>query len=161
MILNDCRSAQGQEIPSRREPNAACPIIEHRSPRSGARGIVIRRIPTPSGLRAMRRIATGLFIGVTILYVSAHLMERTHPWAAFVGALAEAAMVGALADWFAVTALFRHPLGIPIPHTAVIPRSKDRIGEGLGRFVEETFRRLESSPRRFRAPTSPVVWRTG
>lgn len=87
----------------------------------------------------MRRVATGLLIAVSILYVIAHLMERTHPWAAFVRAFAEAAMVGALADWFAVTALFRHPLGIPIPHTAVIPRSKDRIGEGLGRFVEENF----------------------
>ncbi|HWK48342.1 MAG TPA: DUF445 domain-containing protein, partial [Steroidobacter sp.] len=69
----------------------------------------------------------------------AYVLERTHPWVAYVRAFAEAAMVGALADWFAVTALFRHPLGIPIPHTAVIPRSKDRIGEGLGRFVEENF----------------------
>lgn len=97
------------------------------------------RDPTAGGLRAMRRVATGLLIGVSILYVIAHLMERTHPWAAFVRAFAEAAMVGALADWFAVTALFRHPLGIPVPHTAVIPKSKDRIGEGLGRFVEENF----------------------
>jgi len=87
----------------------------------------------------MRRVATGLLIAVSILYVIAYVLERTHPWVAYVRAFAEAAMVGALADWFAVTALFRHPLGIPIPHTAVIPRSKDRIGEGLGRFVEENF----------------------
>lgn len=99
----------------------------------------MQRTPTPRGLRQMRRVATGLLIAVSILYVIAYVLERTHPWVAYVRAFAEAAMVGALADWFAVTALFRHPLGIPIPHTAVIPRSKDRIGEGLGRFVEENF----------------------
>ena len=99
----------------------------------------MRPIPTPLGLRTMRRVATGLLIGVSILYVIASLLERTQAWAGFVRAFAEAAMVGALADWFAVTALFRHPLGIPIPHTAVIPKGKDRIGEGLGRFVEENF----------------------
>lgn len=98
----------------------------------------MNRNPT-AGLRPMRRVATGLLIAVSTLYVIAHLLERTYPWMAFVRAFAEAAMVGALADWFAVTALFRHPLGIPIPHTAVIPRSKDRIGAGLGRFVEENF----------------------
>lgn len=99
----------------------------------------MQRIVIPAGLRRMRRVATGLLIAVSILYVVAYTLERTYPWVAFVRAFAEAAMVGALADWFAVTALFRHPLGIPIPHTAVIPRNKDRIGEGLGRFVEENF----------------------
>ena len=99
----------------------------------------MQRIAIPAGLRRMRRVATGLLIAVSILYVVAYMLERTHPWLAYVRAFAEAAMIGALADWFAVTALFRHPLGIPIPHTAVIPRNKDRIGEGLGRFVEENF----------------------
>ncbi|MGH6658167.1 MAG: DUF445 domain-containing protein, partial [Sphingomicrobium sp.] len=61
------------------------------------------------------------------------------PWLSFVEAFAEAAMVGGLADWFAVTALFRHPLGLPIPHTAIIPRNKDRIGEALANFLRENF----------------------
>ncbi len=60
-------------------------------------------------------------------------------WVGYVGAAAEAGMVGALADWFAVTALFKHPLGIPIPHTAIIKRKKDQLGEGLGTFVRENF----------------------
>jgi uncharacterized membrane-anchored protein YjiN (DUF445 family) len=66
-------------------------------------------------------------------------LEGDHSWLAYVRATAEAAMVGALADWFAVTALFRHPLGIPIPHTAIIPNRKDDIGRGLGTFVERNF----------------------
>src|SRR5215475_12249094 len=60
-------------------------------------------------------------------------------WLAWTYAFAEAAAVGAIADWFAVTALFRHPLGLPIPHTSIIPRNKDQIGESLGRFVEQHF----------------------
>src|SRR5688572_753423 len=60
-------------------------------------------------------------------------------WIGLVWSAAEAALVGGLADWFAVTALFRRPLGLPIPHTAIIPRNKDRIGEGLGRFIERNF----------------------
>jgi uncharacterized membrane-anchored protein YjiN (DUF445 family) len=71
--------------------------------------------------------------------VAALLLERTYPWVGFVRAFAEAAMVGALADWFAVTALFRHPLGLPIPHTAIIPRRKESIGASIGRFVEDNF----------------------
>ena len=61
------------------------------------------------------------------------------PALGYVKAFAEAAMVGGLADWFAVTALFRHPLGLPIPHTAIIPRNKDRIGEALANFLKENF----------------------
>jgi uncharacterized membrane-anchored protein YjiN (DUF445 family) len=60
-------------------------------------------------------------------------------WLAWLNAFAEAAMVGALADWFAVTALFRHPMGIPIPHTAIIPRRKDEIGDSMSRFVADNF----------------------
>ena len=62
-------------------------------------------------------------------------LGRPEAWAGWVNAFAEAGMVGALADWFAVVALFRHPMGIPIPHTAIIPRRKDEIGESLARFV--------------------------
>jgi len=66
-------------------------------------------------------------------------LGRPEPWAGWVHAFAEAGMVGALADWFAVVALFRHPMGIPIPHTAIIPNRKDRIGENLARFISDHF----------------------
>ena len=71
-------------------------------------------------------------------------------------AFAEAAMVGGLADWFAVTALFRHPLGLPIPHTAIIPRNKDRIGEALANFLKENFLIPSVVARRMQTSTSPV-----
>ncbi len=90
-------------------------------------------------LAQMRRIATGLLFAMGAVFICAHLYEPAYPALAFVRAFAEAAMVGALADWFAVTALFRHPLGIPIPHTAILPRKKDRLGENLGKFVEQNF----------------------
>jgi uncharacterized membrane-anchored protein YjiN (DUF445 family) len=73
------------------------------------------------------------------VFVLAHHMADVHPAWGFVRAFAEAAMVGGLADWFAVTALFRHPMGIPIPHTAIVPRNKDRIGEQLALFLKENF----------------------
>jgi len=90
-------------------------------------------------LYRMKTIATGLLVGVAALFVVTLLFERRYPWVGFVRAFAEAAMVGALADWFAVTALFRHPLGLPIPHTAIIPRRKDSIGVSIGRFIEDNF----------------------
>ena len=73
------------------------------------------------------------------MFLGAVLFERRYPWLGFVHAMTEAAMVGAIADWFAVTALFRHPLGLRIPHTAIIPRRKDSIGASIGRFVQENF----------------------
>jgi uncharacterized membrane-anchored protein YjiN (DUF445 family) len=90
-------------------------------------------------LSRMKLLATGLLVAAAVLFVGALLLERRFPWVGFVRAFAEAAMVGALADWFAVTALFRHPLGLPIPHTAIIPRRKDSIGVSIGRFVEDNF----------------------
>jgi uncharacterized membrane-anchored protein YjiN (DUF445 family) len=94
-------------------------------------------------LSRMRALATGLLVLMAVVFVAASLAARQWPAAApvlaYVRAFAEAAMVGACADWFAVTALFRRPLGLPIPHTAIIPRSKDRIGEALGRFIVENF----------------------
>lgn len=87
----------------------------------------------------MRRIASGLLLLMALVFVVARLLRARYPAMAFVGAFAEAAMVGAIADWFAVTALFRHPLGIPIPHTAIIPSNKERIGENLGNFLEHNF----------------------
>ena len=90
-------------------------------------------------LDRMKRRATGLLVGATVIFVVSLLLERQFPWLGFVRATAEAAMVGGLADWFAITALFRHPLGIPIPHTAIIPSRKDRIGRSLGGFVQNNF----------------------
>lgn len=91
------------------------------------------------GLGAMRLLALSLLILMMALFLLGRLLEDRHVGFGYLVAFAEAATVGALADWFAVTALFRRPLGLPIPHTAIIPRSKDRIGQGLGRFLEQNF----------------------
>lgn len=90
-------------------------------------------------LRRMKLVATGLLVAVAIVFVLSRTFRDDAGWLEYVEAFAEAAMVGALADWFAVTALFRHPLGVPIPHTAIIPKRKDQIGESLGQFVQENF----------------------
>ena len=89
--------------------------------------------------RAMRRVATGMLVAMAALFALARATAHLHPAIGFVQAFAEAAMVGGLADWFAVTALFRHPLGLPIPHTAIIPRNKDRIGDTLALFLRDNF----------------------
>lgn len=92
-----------------------------------------------SDLKRMRLIATSALAAMAGLYILAKSLEpHAHFWS-YVAAFAEAAMVGALADWFAVVALFRHPLGIPIPHTAIIPANKDRIGKTLAHFVVANF----------------------
>ena len=84
-------------------------------------------------------VATGLLVLMAAVYLAARSAEAIHPAIGFIRAFAEAAMVGGLADWFAVTALFRHPLGLPIPHTAIIPRNKDRIGDTLALFLRDNF----------------------
>lgn len=96
-------------------------------------------MPHPDRLRRTRRVATCLLAAMAVLFVCARLLRPEYPWLGFVAAFAEAAMVGGLADWFAVTALFRHPLGLPIPHTAIIPRNKDRIGASIADFLEHNF----------------------
>ena len=90
-------------------------------------------------LDQMKRRATGLLVGAVVVYVVTLLLEPRYGWVGFVRAMAEAAMIGGLADWFAVTALFRHPMGIPIPHTAIIPSRKDRVARTLGAFVQTNF----------------------
>jgi len=90
-------------------------------------------------LTRTRRLATGLLVAMAVLFIVTSMLQARYPWLSFVSAFAEAAMVGALADWFAVTALFRSPLGLPIPHTAIIPRNKDRIGDSLSDFLEHNF----------------------
>jgi uncharacterized membrane-anchored protein YjiN (DUF445 family) len=88
------------------------------------------------GLRRMRTLAVGLLVFAAVVYLLT--LDRDGFWG-FVNAGAEASMVGAIADWFAVTALFRHPLGLPIPHTALIPRRKDQLAQGLEEFFGENF----------------------
>ncbi|NNF88656.1 MAG: DUF445 domain-containing protein [Acidimicrobiia bacterium] len=90
-------------------------------------------------LKKSRRRATGLLVIVVLIFIATHLFTDGRGFWGFVQAASEAGVVGGIADWFAVTALFRHPLGIPIPHTAVIPRGKDAFGRGLGEFVAQNF----------------------
>lgn len=90
-------------------------------------------------LAQMKWIALGLLLAAGALYLTASSLHDRHPAWSYVAAFSEAAMVGAIADWFAVVALFRHPLGIPIPHTAIIPSNKDRIGENLATFICANF----------------------
>jgi uncharacterized membrane-anchored protein YjiN (DUF445 family) len=101
-------------------------------------------LPMPSlerqqALRQMKVNATGLLVLAAAVFVVCVTVGDGHGVWGYVQAAAEASMVGGLADWFAVTALFRHPLGIPIPHTAIIPRKKDQLGAALGSFVQEHF----------------------
>jgi uncharacterized membrane-anchored protein YjiN (DUF445 family) len=95
--------------------------------------------PVQGGVRGMRVIATGMLVVMAAIFLLATRYQDVHPAWGFVRAFAEAAMVGGLADWFAVTALFRHPLGVPIPHTAIIPKNKDRIGDTLAQFLKDNF----------------------
>jgi uncharacterized membrane-anchored protein YjiN (DUF445 family) len=90
-------------------------------------------------LKHVKRVATGLLLLAAAIYVAATMLAPRYPSFHYLAATCEAAMVGAFADWFAVVALFRHPLNVPLPHTAIIPRNKARIAENLGRFVQEKF----------------------
>ncbi|MGH7712897.1 MAG: DUF445 family protein, partial [Gemmatimonadaceae bacterium] len=90
-------------------------------------------------LAGMKTRATGLLIAAAIVFAVSLYFKAQFPWLGWVQAFSEAALVGGLADWFAVTALFKHPLRIPIPHTAIIPARKDRVGQVLGGFVQRNF----------------------
>jgi len=104
-----------------------------------ARRLQVRLLPAEGNARRMKIVATGMLVVMAATYWTARSYEAVHPAIGFVRAFAEAAMVGGLADWFAVTALFRHPLGLPIPHTAIIPTNKDRIGDTLANFLRDNF----------------------
>ena len=93
----------------------------------------------PDKAKRMRLTATLLLVAMGTIFLIAHHNLDAHPAWGFVHAFAEAAMVGGIADWFAVTALFRHPLGIPIPHTAIIPSNKDRIADTMAQFLRSNF----------------------
>ncbi len=90
-------------------------------------------------LRRTRAAATGLLVVCLLVLTGARYAERYHPGFAFLAAFAEAAAIGGLADWYAVVALFRRPLGLPIPHTAIVPRNQARIADSLGEFIERHF----------------------
>jgi uncharacterized membrane-anchored protein YjiN (DUF445 family) len=90
-------------------------------------------------LRRARTLATSLLVLMLAVFVATSIGMKDWPWMAYVRAFAEAGMIGACADWFAVVALFRHPLGIPIPHTAIVANSKERIGVAIGRFMANNF----------------------
>ena len=115
-----------------------------------------------AALRRMKAFAAGLLVLAAVVYVLTRLWERGGDAPAFAGylrAAAEAGMVGGLADWFAVTALFRHPLGLPIPHTAIIPTRKDQIGQTLGTFIGTHF--LSEQAVRDRIASAQVTQRVG
>lgn len=101
-------------------------------------------------LATARRRATGLLVATALLFLAVHLLTDGRGFWGFVEAAAEAGVVGGMADWFAVTALFRHPLGIPIPHTAVIARGKDAFGQSLGEFVADNFLNVDHLTQRLR-----------
>ncbi|MFL6663970.1 MAG: DUF445 domain-containing protein, partial [Rhizobacter sp.] len=116
---------------------------------------------TGNGLIRMKRVALGLLVGAAALYVVATWLQARHPAWPWVAAFSEAAMVGAIADWFAVVALFRHPLGVPIPHTAIIPSNKDRIGENLATFICANFlstAQVLDKLRRFDTASRVAAW---
>jgi uncharacterized membrane-anchored protein YjiN (DUF445 family) len=104
-----------------------------------------------ASLKKSRRFATFLLLLMVLIFLAAGFFEKNMPWLGFFRAFAEAAIVGALADWFAVTALFRHPLGLSLPHTAIIPTNKDRIGESLGTFVQKNFLTPEAISEKLRS----------
>lgn len=89
--------------------------------------------------RWMRKAATWLLILCAAGMVVCRLLETNHPWVAWFRAVFEAATIGAMADWFAVVALFRHPMGLPIPHTAILPNNKSRVADSLANFIESSF----------------------
>ncbi len=95
--------------------------------------------PRRAGLRRMRLIATLLLLAMCALFVASSMTAQDWPWLPYLRAFAEAGMVGACADWFAVVALFRRPFGLPIPHTGIVPANKERIGTALGRFITNNF----------------------
>ena len=104
----------------------------------------------------MKRRATGLLIVVTAVFVALAAVRSSSGWVSYALAAAEGSMVGGLADWFAVTALFRHPLGLPIPHTAVIRERKDQFGETLGQFIQQNFLSSDIVAERIRAARGPA-----
>ncbi len=117
----------------------------------------------PAALVRMRVVATAMLVVMAATFLVSRTLVGAHPAWGFVRAFAEAAMVGGLADWFAVTALFHHPLGLPIPHTAIVPRNKDRSGDQLAQFLRDNFLQTAVIARRSRrldVASAAVRWLT-
>ena len=91
------------------------------------------------GIRRVRRVATGILSVLACIFFGSFLVNDPPTWLLLVRAMAEAGMVGGLADWFAVEALFRHPLRVPIPHTALLPNNQKRAAVNIARFIDEYF----------------------
>src|SRR5580704_15032960 len=108
-------------------------------PLPGGKSFEERAVMLRRGLRRMRTIATLLLLVMTAIFVATTMTKYDWAWIPYVRAFAEAGMVGACADWFAVVALFKRPLGLPIPHTGIVPNNKERIGVALGRFMTNNF----------------------
>ncbi len=92
-----------------------------------------------AALNRTKMVATGALVVSFCVFVLAKYFESSWPWLGFIAAIAEAATIGGLADWYAVVALFKHPMGVPIPHTAIIPENQSRIADNLGKFIEQNF----------------------
>ncbi|MDQ4490212.1 DUF445 domain-containing protein [Sinomonas sp. ASV486] len=112
-----------------------------------------------AALRRMKTLALSLLLGMAVVFAVSFALQGQYAWLQYVRAASEGGMVGALADWFAVTALFRHPLGLPIPHTAIIPTRKDAIGASLSGFVRDNF--LSSAVVRAKLDTVDVARKAG
>lgn len=118
---------------------------------SGPGELTVEDHARAAGLRKMRTLALSLLVLATLIFLATHIFtDLTGVWG-FVSRASEAAMIGAIADWFAVTALFRHPLGLPIPHTAIIPRKKDTLGASLSAFVASNFLHAEAVSTKIRS----------
>ena len=117
--------------------------VEDRAAAPASSASALREAVKAGELRRMQRIAGSLLAGLLLLLLACAVLSSRYPalapWLEWVRAFAEAGAVGAMADWYAVVALFRRPLGLPIPHTAIIQKRKDELGAGIGQFVEEHF----------------------
>lgn len=103
-----------------------------------------------SAIRRIRRVATGILIGLAVIFLGSFAIPEPGGFVLLLRAMAEAGMIGGIADWFAVEALFRHPLGLPIPHTALLPRNQKRAATNIARFIDEHFLVPEQLVRRVR-----------
>ena len=142
-------------MPTTSPPTTTAPPLSLITPDPGADAARRR------GLRVMRSFAVALLLLAALVYVATLGAAGDDPTGlvAYVNAGAEASMVGAIADWFAVTALFKHPLGLPIPHTALVPKRKDELGRGLEEFVGENF--LQEDIIRDRVAAATISARVG
>ncbi|WP_296577851.1 DUF445 family protein [Phreatobacter sp.] len=118
---------------------ASSPPAGQTRPETDATPLSARDLEKEAGLRRAKLVATALLACSITVMIAAKLLEHRHPAFGFIAAFAEAATIGGLADWYAVVALFKHPMGLPIPHTAIIQKNQARIADSLGKFVETNF----------------------